>query len=80
MVGTGRGGFVGDVDGGLGGWIDGGGEGRDGGGYRLRKWENNVENLTLWMETYAPLAYDPGLELHHRIMIMLGEPGGKLDR
>ena len=43
-------------------------------------WDDNVANLTLGTEPNVPLAYAPGLEHHHPIMITLGDPGGRLER
>ena len=70
------------ADGVSGGGTDGvgGGDRRDGNGNRLSRWEDNVANLTLGIEHNYPLAYAPGLEHHHPIMITLGETGGRLDR
>ena len=50
---------------------------KDGDGDRLNLWEDNVANATLGTEPNAPLAYALGLEHHHPIMSMLGEPGGQ---
>ena len=38
-----------------------------------------VTNLTLVTDTSAPLAYAPGLELHHPIMSEIEGHGGRLD-
>ena len=64
----------GDADGGLGGGSVGGGGGyrRYGDGYgKLIMWEYTVSNLILGTKPNDPLAYDPGLELHHPIMSMV---------
>ena len=51
---------------------------RDRGG--LNWWEDTIANIILGMETNAPLASAPGLELHHPITSMLGGHGGQLER
>ena len=58
----------------------GGGYGRD--RYRdgISRWEDNVAHLTLWMESNAPLAYAPVLELHHLITSTLGDLRVRLER
>ena len=68
------------MGGGLGGRSDGGGVGEGRGENReiLSRWEDNEAKLTLGMDPNDPLAYAPGLEHHHPIMSMLGEPGGRL--
>ena len=43
-------------------------------------WDDTVTNLILGTEPNYPLAYDPGLELHHPIMSMIGGHGGRLER
>ena len=70
------------MEGGLGGGIDGGGERiRTGRKWRrLKLGEDNVANITLWMETNDTFAYDPELKYHHPIMSTLGKPGGRLER
>ena len=82
VVVTEHGGFGGDADNILGGGTDGGGggDGQGGDGCRLSWWEDNVAKLTLGMEPNNSLAYAPGLEHHHPIMIMFGDPGGWLYR
>ena len=35
-----------------------------------------VTKLSLGTDPNAPLAHDPGLELHHPILNKLGDPGG----
>ena len=77
---TGRVGCGGDVDGSLGGGTDrgGGGYGRDEGGDRLSRWDDNVANVTLRTEPNDPLEYTTGLEHHHPIMSTLGEPRSRL--
>ena len=60
-----------------------GGEGEDGrvrtaGGGGLSQWEDNVAYVTLGTEPNSPLAYGPGLELHHPIICTLGEHRGWL--
>ena len=52
-----------------------GGAGQD--GYRdgLNRWEDNAANLILGMVPNVPLAYTPGLELHHQIISTLGGYG-----
>ena len=79
---TGRVGCGGDASGGSGGGTDrgGGGDVRGGDGERISWWEDNVAKLTLGMEPNNSLAYAPGLEHHHPIMIMFGDPGGWLYR
>ena len=76
---------------GIGGDADGGSEGvtvrgegrdwrdgdRDG---KIIRWEDTVANVILGTESNDPLAYDPGLELHHLIMSVLGGSGGQLER
>ena len=42
--------------------------------------EDTVANLIIGVTANAPLASSPGLELHHPIMSMHGEHGGRLDR
>ena len=83
MVGTGRFGIGGVVDGVPGGGTDigGGGDGRerDSNG-RLIKWDDAVTIITLGTELKDPLAYDPGLELHHTSMSTLGDHGEQLER
>ena len=37
-----------------------------------------LTNLTIGTEPNSPLSYALGLELHHPIMIKLGDPGGWL--
>ena len=39
--------------------------------------EDTEINITLGKEPNAPLAYDPGLEIHYPIMGNLGERGGQ---
>ena len=51
---------------------------RDGDG-RLIKWDDTAENIILGTEPNAPLAYAPGLELHHPIMSTLGAHGVQLE-
>ena len=69
----GRGGCGWDADGGL-----GGGSGRNGDGDgRIIRWEYTVANVILGTEPDVPLAYAPGLELHHLIMSILGGHGGR---
>ena len=82
VVGAGRIGCGGDADGGPGGGADrgGGGDGWDGDGDRIIWWEDNVAQVTLGTDPNDPLAYAPGLEHHHPIMSMIGDPGGKLER
>ena len=82
VVVAGQGGYGEDADGGLGGGTErgGGGDGRDGDDNILSWWENNVASLTLGMEPNDPLAYAPGLELHHPIISTLGDTGGRLER
>ena len=46
----------------------------------LSWWEDNIAHVTLGTDPNAPLAYAPGLELHHPIMSMLGEYRGRLER
>ena len=58
---------------------EGGGGGRRYGDGRLIKWEDTAENITLGTEPNAPLAYAPGLELHHPIMSTLGAHGVQLE-
>ena len=41
---------------------------------------SRVTNVTLGTEPNDPLAYDPGLEIHHLIMSNLGGGGGQLER
>ena len=74
MVGSGRILCRVDADGGLGGGTDvgGGGDGRDGDRDILSWWGDNIAHVTLGMETNYLLAYAPGLEHHHPIMITLG--------
>ena len=50
------------------------------GDVRLVRWEYIVANVILGTEPNAPLAYTPGLELHHPIMSILGCHGGRLER
>ena len=57
-----------------------GGDGRDGDGDELNRWEDTVENLNLGMEPNAALAYSTGLELHHLIMSMIGGHKGLSER
>ena len=45
---------------------------------QLIRWEDTVTNLILGTETNAPLAYAPGLKIHHPIISMLGVHGGRL--
>ena len=52
----------------------------DGDGDIISRWEDNVANITLGMETNAPLAYAPGLEYHHPIISMIGYLEGQLER
>ena len=88
VAGTGRIGLGMDADGGLGGGTDKGGRGDgrdgDGDGYGygdgLTRWEDTVANGILGTEPNDTLAYDPGLELHHPIMSMIGGHRGRLDR
>ena len=75
VVGTGRLGLRRDVDCGSGGGRRGvgGGDGRDGdrdGG--IIRSEDTVANVIFGTEHNSPLAYAPGLELHHSIMSKLG--------
>ena len=79
VVGAGRTRFGRDEDGGSGGGTDGGGGGdrRDRDGDGLCWWEDNVAHIILGMDPNDPLAYAPGLEFHHPIMFMLGDPGGQ---
>ena len=80
VVVTGQIGLGQDVDGGLGGITDRG-RGRDiydGDKYGINRWEDNVANVILVTEHNAPLAYAPGLELHHLIMSNLGRHGGRI--
>ena len=42
--------------------------------------ESNVSHIALGMEPNAPHAFASGLEHHHPIMSMLGDPGGLLER
>ena len=81
VVGSRRLGLGGDADGGLGGGMleGGGGDGQDDGGDgQLICWEDTVANIILGTDPNNPLAYAPGLELHHPIMSMIGGHGGRL--
>ena len=80
VVGTGKGGFGGDEDGVLGGGMDGGRRRIQMGRRRrhTKLGEDNTANITLWTESNDPIAYAKGLEHHHQIMGMLGDPGGGL--
>ena len=81
VVATGSGGCGRDTYGGLGGGTDvwGGGDGQDRNRDGLNWWEDNVENINLGIEPNAPLVSVTGLEHHHPIMSMLGDPGGRLE-
>ena len=81
VVGSGRLRLVWDADGGLGGrtYIGGKGDGRDGDGDGLNQWEDTVENAILGTDPNAPLDSSLGLKLHHPIISMLDENGGRLD-
>ena len=70
-------GLVGDADGGMGGGADGWDGNRDG---QLIRWEDTTANVILGMEPNAPLAYAPGLEMHHPIMSILGGGRCQLER
>ena len=72
----------GGTDGGLGCLMDVGvgGYGRDRDRDVLRRWEDNLAHVTLGTEPNAPLAYAPVLENHHPVVIILGDPGGRLER
>ena len=52
----------------------------DGDGDIISRWEDNVANITLGTYNNAPLAYAPGLEHHHPIIIMLVDLEGQLER
>ena len=82
VVVTGKGGCGRDTDCGSGGRTDGGGIVYiwDGDGDIISRWEDNVVNITLGMETNSPLDYAMGLEHHHPIISMLGDLEGQLDR
>ena len=58
----------------------GGGDGRYSYCDGINWWEDTVANVILRMEPNHPLAYTPGLELHHPIMSTLRDPGGRLER
>ena len=58
----------------------GGGDRRDGNRDRIICLEDNIANIILGTEPNTPIAYDPGLEHHHLIMSMLGDPRGRLER
>ena len=72
------------MNGGLGGGTDRGGEGggrdRDRDRDRLSWWEDNTAHVTLGTDPNALLAYDLGLEHHHKIMSNLREHGGRLNK
>ena len=76
----GRSGFGGDADSGSGGGTDRGGGGYGWYGDRISRWGDNVAPITLGMEHNDPLAYYPGLELHHPITSTLGDTRGRLKR
>ena len=82
VVHAGRNGFGGDSKIGLGGGMDGGvgGDGYDRDLDGLSQREDNLANAILGTEPNSTLEYDTGLELHHPIMSMLGELGGRLER
>ena len=74
-------GLGGDGYGGSGGGTGGGGGGD--GGYdnkygQLIRLYDNASNVILGIEHNCPLDYDPGLELHHPIMSILGGNGHHL--
>ena len=83
VVGSVRLGLGGDADGGLGSGTGGvgGGDRQYGNGYgQLIRWEDTVANVFLGTEPNPHIAYNPGLELHHLIMSMLGGHRRQLDR
>ena len=60
--------------------VEVGGYGRDRDRDVLSRWEDNLAHVTLGTEPNAPLTYAPLLEHHHPVVIILGDPGGRLDR
>ena len=54
--------------------------GRDGNRYGcIIRWDYTVSYIILGTEHNAPLAFAPGLELHHSIISMLGEHRDRLE-